>query len=275
LLIALRRFGEATAVIDAGLALKADDTELLDQKAFCLWNGRDDPATIERTLAAAPASTLATGNLALQALYQRRYAQAAELFRRAIASSGKARSESSFNEYLPAAIDYRLHWALSEDRLGSSASAADLYRQVQTQARAELAAKPANVNVAAALHMVAGLAAAGLGQRDEAVVEGRRAVALMPEATDAADGPRWQAYLARIYAANGDADHALQIIGHLLDTTYPEPLTAAMLRLDPIWDPIRHDPRFQALLKQYGTHAVVEAPAAGDAPPASTASGQP
>jgi len=66
-------------------------------------------------------------------------------------------------------------------------------------------------------------------------------VALVPEASDLLEGPTWQEYLAKVYAINGDAAHALPLAEHLLKTN-GNTLTSAMLKLDPVWDPIREDP---------------------------------
>ena len=89
---------------------------------------------------------------------------------------------------------------------------------------------------------------AGLGQRDESIAEAQRATALIPESADTLEGPVWQEFLAKTYAMNGDADHALPLIEHLLQSEISL-LSPAILQLDPAWDPIRDDPRFQALLK--------------------------
>ena len=59
---------------------------------------------------------------------------------------------------------------------------------------------------------------AGLGLRDESVAEAQRATALIPESTDTLEGPVWQGFLATTYALNGDADHALPLIEHLLQS---------------------------------------------------------
>ena len=88
-----------------------------------------------------------------------------------------------------------------------------------------------------------------LGRRQEAIREGKRAIELRPESKDAFDGPMYTVALAQIYAWTGDKDDALQLIEKSLTT--PNGLTAATLKLDPIWDPLRDDPRFQALINRY------------------------
>lgn len=89
---------------------------------------------------------------------------------------------------------------------------------------------------------------AGLGRKDEAVREGKRATELMPESKSAWHGGMALAELAQIYAMLGDADNALPILTHLL--SIPSETHKEQLRYDPVWDPIRRDPRFQKLLKQ-------------------------
>ena len=74
-------------------------------------------------------------------------------------------------------------------------------------------------------------------------------MALVPTSKNPEFGPDLEAEMARIYAQVGDADHAIPMLKRLLRTQYPSAtfLTPATLRLDPIWDPIRNDPRFQEL----------------------------
>jgi TolB-like protein/Flp pilus assembly protein TadD len=94
-----------------------------------------------------------------------------------------------------------------------------------------------------------GLILAALGQKEEAIVQGKRAVELLPESQDAMDGPKITASLAEIYALTGETDEALRLIDHLLNV--PNGLTVPVLKLDPVWDSLRKDPRFQALIDKY------------------------
>ena len=100
-----------------------------------------------------------------------------------------------------------------------------------------------------ARHAQHGFILAALGRKQEAIAEGKRAVALLPESQDAFDGPRGTAALAQIYAWTGESDEAFRLLDHLLSV--PNGLAVPMLKLDPAWDPLRKDPRFQALIEKY------------------------
>jgi serine/threonine-protein kinase len=98
-------------------------------------------------------------------------------------------------------------------------------------------------------HAQHGFILAALDRKQEAIAEGKRAVELLPESQDAFDGPRGIAALAQIYACTGESDEALRLVDHLLGA--PSGLTIPVLKLDPVWDPLRKDPRFQALIDKY------------------------
>ena len=104
-----------------------------------------------------------------------------------------------------------------------------------------------------ARHAQLGQILAGLGQKDAAINEGKRAVELRPESQDAFDGPEVTAALAQIYAWTGERDQAFSLLDHLLLT--PSGITVPVLKLDPVWDPLRKDPRFQGLIDKYGVKA--------------------
>jgi len=99
-------------------------------------------------------------------------------------------------------------------------------------------------------HGQLGLILAALGQKEEAISEGKRAVELLPESQDAFDGPGATESLALIYAWTGEFDEAFRLLDHLL--TVPNiSLSVSILKLDPSWDPLREDPRFQALIEKH------------------------
>jgi TolB-like protein/Flp pilus assembly protein TadD len=90
---------------------------------------------------------------------------------------------------------------------------------------------------------------AGLGRKEDAINEGKKAVELLPESEDAFAGPQATAALAEIYAWVGEPDQAFRLLDHLLNV--PNGLTVPTLKLDPTWDTLRNDPRFQALIARY------------------------
>ena len=100
-------------------------------------------------------------------------------------------------------------------------------------------------------HALLGLIYAGLGRCEEAKAEAKRAVDLLPEVKDAFDGPILVISRARIHMMCGDLDTAIALLDHSLQT--PSGATVPELRLDPIWDPLRADRRFQEMLGKTGT----------------------
>jgi serine/threonine-protein kinase len=90
---------------------------------------------------------------------------------------------------------------------------------------------------------------AHLGEKDAAIAEARRATELLPESKDAFGGPDITAGVAEVYAILGQNQRAIEILDGLLSR--PSPITVETLKVNPIWDPLRSDPRFQALLQKY------------------------
>ena len=100
------------------------------------------------------------------------------------------------------------------------------------------------------------LANAVLGEKDAALNEAERAIMLLPSAKDRVSGPTRQEVLALIQMIFGETSRPISTLTRLLQTPYiswlygPMPATRALLRLDPIWDPLRADPAFQKLCEE-------------------------
>ncbi len=89
-----------------------------------------------------------------------------------------------------------------------------------------------------------------LGEKDAAIAEAKRATEILPESIDAFEGPAMTQTLAEVYALVGEQDKAIDLLDGLLSR--PSSITVAILRIVPIWDSLRDNPRFIALLKKYG-----------------------
>src|SRR5262249_3980237 len=94
------------------------------------------------------------------------------------------------------------------------------------------------------------LAQACLGEREPAMASATRAMELLPESKDAFDGPNITEAAASVYSIVGDTGRAIELLDGLLSR--PSGTTVGTLQLNPVWDPIRNDPRFQALIGKYG-----------------------
>jgi serine/threonine-protein kinase len=93
---------------------------------------------------------------------------------------------------------------------------------------------------------VLGIADAALGNKEDAIREGRRAVELLPVTKDAIIGPLLVQNLALIYAWTGEKDLAFEQLS--IAAKVPGYLSYGELRLHPYWDPLRDDPRFEKIV---------------------------
>jgi TolB-like protein/Tfp pilus assembly protein PilF/predicted Ser/Thr protein kinase len=89
-----------------------------------------------------------------------------------------------------------------------------------------------------------------MGEKDLAITAAKRAVMLMPRAKNAWFAPQYEETLATVLAMVGENSRAISILGPLLQIPYLAPITPALLRLDPAWDPLRGDPAFQKLCEE-------------------------
>ncbi len=128
--------------------------------------------------------------------------------------------------------------ALKGDAAGVRTYAEEARRAFEEQ----LSTAPQN----AQRHVLLGLALAYLGRKEEAIREGRRAMELAPVARDASLGPYDQHQLVRIYILVGEPEKALDELEPLLKVPYT--LSPAWLKIDPNFDPLRKNPRFQKLV---------------------------
>jgi hypothetical protein len=106
------------------------------------------------------------------------------------------------------------------------------------------------------LEVALALADAVLVERDSALKEAACAIMLLPSVKDTVHRPGYEEILALIQTVLGENSRAISLLTQLLKTPYgslvygPAPVTPALLRLDPLWDPLRTDPAFQKLCEE-------------------------
>ncbi len=102
---------------------------------------------------------------------------------------------------------------------------------------------------AADMHVQLAKVLAYLGQKDAALAAAQRAAELLPESKDAFGGPEITAGVAEVYCIVGENGRAIEVLDGLLNR--PSNVTVPGLKVNPIWDPLRNDPQFKALLNKH------------------------
>jgi TolB-like protein/tetratricopeptide (TPR) repeat protein len=228
-----RRFSDAMAVAEHILAIEPSNSQAIGLKVFCFW-AMGNLEAADEVLTNPAASLHLRGH---QALNKHHDAEALELFT-------KARQTATGDEK----SDILLDLGRTQKRLGNVAASKAAYQQAIQEFTAALNAAAGNPAVAAGWHSLLGMAYAGLGDAASAVSEGQKGMALQPTSEDPFEGPEREEEMAAIYAALGNADEAIPILKRWIHVPSATSITPGALRIDPDWDPIRNDPRFQQLL---------------------------
>jgi len=174
------------------------------------------------------------------ALIKRRYSEAADILTKGLNDNPDQDEEALL----------LLQLGLAQQRAGDVDAAKATYQKAAEKFQREIGKAAPDPALAAGDHSNLGIAYAGLGDAASAVAEGQKGIALQPSSEDPFQGPQREEAMARIYALLGDADHAIPVLKRLVQISPPTEITPGLLRLDPIWDPIRNDPRFQELIAE-------------------------
>src|SRR5581483_4671389 len=236
----LRRFDDALASVDRALQISPDSETAHAIKAGILQNeGRLPEAAQE--LARVPENStedFVVGSRITQAMYERDFDRAIRIIEQKVNSVPAGQPFDSITEIALVQLGFCQEWS------GRHADAQ------QSFTRAIQSIKPTPDTVVApeanGLPEFLALAYAGLGEKQKALEQAEQAV--KDYETDAVNKPVAMATRAQIQALFGDHDAAIAALPELLEL--PAGLTVANLKLDPFWDPLRKDPRFQKLCKE-------------------------
>jgi len=240
--MAQRDFEAASKILDRVIAASPQSFETNMLKGFMAIQWKGDLSVAEKALSSSPPETDQNGLMTMGRTWllilRRKLPEALQVVQ-------QFRGETLFNTttapFPKAFLEGEIYWLQGDE--AKARTAFEHARVVSEQLLREAPDDPAR-------HGQHGLILAALGQKQEAIAEGKRAVELRPESQDAFDGPQATAALAQIYAWTGEFDEAFRLLDHLLAIP-THGLTVPMLRLDPAWDPLRKDPRFQALIDKY------------------------
>jgi tetratricopeptide (TPR) repeat protein len=233
-LLRTRRYREAREVFDRGLALAPSNLIVIEDKAMTFL-GEGDLAGARAVLKAAPGDIAPPALVAFVAYYWD------------LAWVLDEGQRDLLLRLTPSAFDGdRGIWgltlaqafALKDDRANTRAHAEEARKAFEEQLRQA----PGD----AQRHVLLGLSLAYLSRKEEAIRVGLRGVELRPISKDAVSGAYYQHLLVRIYTLVGEPEKALDQLEPLMKIPYF--VSPAWLKIDPNFDPLRKNPRFQKIV---------------------------
>ena len=250
--VVLRRFPEALRKFDQVLDITPDDVDTLVQKAAVAQAEGDLPRASALLAPLHPAADKPTAleTQVYQAILECRSAEIIPRLKEILAKPDPALG------YFNGELRFWLGWA--QEVAGDHATAQESWRQARSELEPFLKEQPGNYSLIGDL----ALTNAGLGDKAAALALSERAMSAIPIEKDAIDGPGPIEVLARVAAQIGEPDRAIAALQKLLSVSYQGalagrvPLTPALLRLDPMFDPLRNDPRFQNIAGSVGPKAL-------------------
>src|SRR3989440_983711 len=244
----LRDFGKANQTIDRALSLNPTGFALWEIKSKLAIFEKGDFSVAEKGFELLNSASLTDDQRLKTAearanvlLLERKYQEGLEAAEKLPDNEIAAFPGHSWSKY------YYIGFA--RKALGDETGAREAFLKAKSIVEDQLKRTPDNADV----HIQRAKVLAYLGERELALGEVQRATEIVPEGKDAFGGPEIMTGVAEVYATLGDKDRAIEILDGLLNR--PSSVTAQLLKVNPIWDPLRSDPRFQDLIGKYGAKA--------------------
>jgi len=242
----VRQFSAALKLYDRALDIVPNDPDMMAAKAS-IYQAQGNLEQAARFLSEINWKTPSDSTIQIkvnQLRLERNYGEAVRLLRARLA-------QFHFASDYPKAFDYV--WLAFTQRLaGDTAGAKATAEQARNTLEQLCKHQPDNASFLEPLSQ----AYAALGEKDLALKVAERAIMLLPRAQDAIVGTSFDENLALIQTIFNENRHAISALTQLLQTPYGDanygqtPVTPALLRLDPLWDPLRRDPAFQKLCEE-------------------------
>jgi len=234
----LRRFADTIATLDRALSIKPDDTETKAGREFAFFDWKGDTRPLHRTIdeirAKNPEAVKSVADVWFLCALADRDASAAETALNALGDATFGDDQVQFNATFGRGLLGRMLKDENKARSAFEASRPEQEKIVQEQAE-----------FGPAICILA-LIDAGLGRKEEALREIRRAVELVPMEKDSTNAIHMIHYSAIVYAWVGEKDLALQNLAKAAQL--PGFLSYGRLKLLPWYDPLRGDPRFEKIV---------------------------
>ena len=243
---ALRQFPTAIKLYDRALDILPNELYLIASKAsiYQAEGNLEEAAKLLAQVNAQTNSDMAVRVKLAQLRLERKQAEAARFVQ---PRQGRL--------YFASAMDKGIKQggiALIQREAGDTASAKAAAEEARSALEPISKEQPDNAFAAAALAVIYAM----LGEKDSALKEAQRSIKLVPSSKDRLSGPGFEENLALVEMIIGENSRAISNLTRLLQTPYggwlysPAPITPALLRLDPLWDPLRSDPAFQKLCEE-------------------------
>jgi tetratricopeptide (TPR) repeat protein len=236
--LSLRHYADAERVLDRAIALTPKDASLRASRAQIELDWHADPrpqiSTIEAIIAEDPREAKNTADVWLRG----------SLCERDFDGARRALAALPIDGCYDGSVPFPKSWC--EGLVARMRSDQPAARAAFTNARKELEKMVRDQPDYAEALCALGVTDAALGNKEEAIRQGRRAVELIPVSKSAIEGPLMMQYLAVIYAWTGEKDLALEQLATA--ARIPGYLSYGQLRLHPFWDSLRGDPRFDKIV---------------------------